>query len=364
MTLSALYIHIPFCSSKCDYCDFASFSGYSVDLHKKYINTVIKELSHRSKLFSSTFIRSIYFGGGTPSIINHQLIGDLINSINMSFNLDSNVEITIEANPKSLSVEKLESYRKYGINRISMGVQSYNNHHLQAIGRESNGKLGMLWPEIVRLFSNISVDLMYGLPSQTIADVQEDIDTIPGEVSHVSFYGLTLEEGTPLHKRTISSEADQDMQAEMMILIKKNLAQRGYAQYEISNYAKTDKRSVHNINYWDGGDYLGIGSSAVSTIDGVRRTNAPAISDYIEGKYEEEHLNSLEKEFEMIMLGFRMLRGLNLREYESKTGYNFVDRHKKGLDEFRSLVSIDGQFAKLTEQGVLLYNEILTGFLI
>ncbi|MBQ8909324.1 MAG: radical SAM family heme chaperone HemW [Clostridia bacterium] len=337
-----VYIHIPFCESKCAYCAFSSFVK-AEDEHKKYIDKVIDEIARYQ---GEKKIDTIYIGGGTPSVLSMELIDKLIGAIKKHFILAENYEFTIEANPNSLTEEKLVCYKNNGVNRISLGVQSLNDVQLAFIGRKHSASQALEAISLAKKhINNISCDLLIGLKDMDVQQFCGQIDMLAGlGVNHISAYMLQIENGTPLEAMTRANPLllpDDDQCVEVYDEMVKVLASLGYERYEVSNFAKYGYESRHNFKYWTGDDYIGFGLSAHSYINGRRFANAANFDDYYAGKLaNEEILTKNQKLEEHIMLGLRCKAGIS-KQFLRIKGYN--------IDENES-------YAEFLQKGILLDN--------
>ncbi len=307
--MRGLYVHIPFCKRKCPYCDFNSYWGI-----EKLIPEYFEGLKRESEKFSGEEICTVYIGGGTPSIADEALISQMLDRFRETFVIDKEAEITIEANPATLSEKKLKTYLASGINRISVGVQSFGDTHLKTLGRLHNAKEAK---EAVLLakksgFDNISCDLMFGLPNQTEKQQLQDIKTaVSLPVTHISCYGLKVEEGTPFYERGITP-ADDELYTQMYEQTADFLKTKGFDRYEISNFAKEGNRSKHNLLYWKCREYIGLGAGAHSYYKGKRYSNPEGIEAYLRGDREEnvELLSDRDKLVEQLIMGMRLSEGV------------------------------------------------------
>ncbi len=374
--MKGIYIHIPFCESKCYYCDFNSYSGKE-SLVEKYINGVKKEISlYGEKLRDSN---TIFLGGGTPSSIDSKYIIEILEEIYKYSDRESYSEITIEANPGSLDEEKLRDYRKAGINRISMGVQSLTDSILKEIGRIHDRATVFNTVDMVKkYFDNISIDMIFGLPNQTVRILESDLwDAVKLGVNHISFYALKIEEGTELYIREEngmlnlpSEDEERDMYHKGIEVFRDN----GLTQYEISNFSKKGFESQHNLIYWNVNPYIGIGLSAASNIDRKRYSNLSDFDSY----FESLKMNKLPIDIEMVeeidideeiseycILRLRLNEGIVKSEFrerynmeiESKYG-NIIDKHVEA-----GLLKADENSIKLTAKGFDLANQVYVDFL-
>jgi oxygen-independent coproporphyrinogen-3 oxidase len=277
----SVYIHIPYCKKKCRYCNFLSTAPEVKDIDT-YIDAMKSELKLYRPFLSNREIKSIFIGGGTPSLLEPEQLKQIIAAISLSLTIKDNIEITIEANPESISAEKLKAMHNLGINRLSIGLQSFDDNVLKSLGRLHNADSSFAAIEKARSagFKNINVDVIYGIPSQDITKELNGIKAIKPE--HVSFYYLTIEQGTPLSLDKIFKPLNDDAFQELYLKIHEEMVNTGYEHYEVSNFAKKGFQSVHNMNYWQRGDYLGIGSGA----HGFFKTGLPWIGMTAQARYE------------------------------------------------------------------------------
>ena len=328
-----IYIHIPFCASKCGYCDFYSLSGCD-KLMPKYHNALVDHIREAGPQLQQFYTDTVYFGGGTPSYYGARRICDLFNELKRAALVYKTAEVTVEVNPDSVRMHDLLLMRGEGINRLSIGAQSANDDILKLIGRRHN------WMQVEQTvknaraagFDNISLDLIYGLPSQTKADWADTVTkAIALKPDHLSCYGLKIEEGTPLASYKDSPFLpDDDEQADMYLYTVETLERYGYRQYEISNFAQPKKESRHNLKYWLLKDYMGFGPGAHSCVNGVRYSYVRDLKAYIEGIQtgdaiidEYEKIELLERAAEYLMLGMRTVRGISEKEYHNLYRSNF-----------------------------------------
>lgn len=374
MNKIALYIHIPFCIKKCLYCDFHSFR-FDISLFTQYKLALLKEIGlYSNRDFT---IETVYIGGGTPSVFPLEYISEIVKAIPSLGKISDNLEFTIEVNPGTIDREKLEVYKSLGINRISIGIQSLIDEELKTLGRIHTKEEALYSIQLAKEvgFNNINVDLIYGIPGQNLESwgytLRKVLDL---DITHVSIYGLMYEPGTPLYKFLIRkriSPMSEDLELEIFNLTQEVLKEYDFSWYEISNYAKKGYECRHNMTYWEGGDYLGLGSSAHSLIEGTRYSNTPNIESYVKllssGKSPRvwiERLPPLERAKELIILGLRMKRGVSLREVYQRTridvSHLFNDNIKKLVDE--GLISFKDERIALTERGRLLGNLVFEEF--
>ncbi len=321
-----VYVHIPFCASKCGYCDFYSLAGCDADMGK-YQEALLHHIEEAESTMSPYYIDTVYFGGGTPSYYGARRLADAFNVLKRSGKVLRTAEVTVECNPDSIRRRDLRILKKEGVNRISLGVQSANDELLKLIGRRHNFAQVKKAVKAIRDegFRNLSVDLIYGLPSQSKDEWAETLARVLElEPEHISCYGLKLEAGTPMHERYQDSPVmpSDDEQADMYLYAVQTLAHYNYTQYEISNFAKRGYESRHNMKYWDLEDYLGFGPGAHSCIGDTRYSFVRSLSEYIDGVTkgdnildEYEKLDELDRASEYIMLGMRRSRGISGEEY-------------------------------------------------
>ena len=358
--VTSAYIHIPFCLSKCRYCSFVSFDT----LAKKtgYLYSLLKEIDY---YYQGETLKTLYFGGGTPSLMTV----DELNKILKKFNYDESTEITIEVNPDSVDKEYLKGLKEIGFNRLSIGSQTFDDKLLTDIGRRHNAQQIFDTIESARQagFENISVDLIYGLPNQTLDMLKNDLEIVKTlDITHVSLYGLKIDEGCYFYNHYPKNVPDDDTQADMYLEIIKTLNE--FQHYEISNFAKQGYESKHNLNYWREGEYYGFGVSAHGFIDGVRYSNYQTLEQYMDNPVSHEFgkfLTEQEKLEESIFLGFRIAEGVDEQEINQKFGINFSEKYKNTLEKYIStghLIKTDKGY-RLSDEGFLISNLILSEFI-
>lgn len=369
-----IYVHIPFCKKKCDYCDFISYCNKD-NLIEKYVEAMKKEIESQN---IKPEITTIYIGGGTPSYIDSKYIIQIINKIKEK-NVSPNAEITIEVNPGTVTMEKLENYRSCGINRISIGLQSTNNTLLKEIGRIHDFKQFLETYKMAKKvgFKNINVDLMLGLPNQRIKDLKESLEQILKlKPKHVSVYSLIVEDGTPIANKIEKGELqlpDEELERNMYWFVKNTLELNGYKHYEISNFAKKGYESKHNLNCWNQKEYIGIGVAAHSYRDITRYSNTENIEEYIKNVNNEEFnknkiIHEVQKEDdakkEFMLLGLRKIDGIKISDFKNKFGdnpiYLYRNELKKLIDE--KLLIIDNNDIRLSNKGIDLANLVWEEF--
>ena len=369
-----IYIHIPFCASKCSYCDFYSLAGHESKMDK-YQSALIKHIEETALQMAPYYIDTIYFGGGTPSYYGAKRICEIFNTLKRTAKVLKSAEVTVEMNPDSVTQESLRMLRAEGVNRISLGVQSANDDILKLIGRRHTFKQAEQAVKMAKAegFDNISIDLIYGLPSQTKNDWADTLSkSIALRPSHFSCYGLKVEDGTPICKyRGSPFLPDDDEQADMYLYMTDILEHYGYPQYEISNFSLPSKESKHNLKYWRLDDYMGFGPGAHSCVDGLRYSYVRDLDKYIDGIFgnsdiidEYEKPDRLDRAAEYIMLGMRTVRGISKDEYNAVYRSGF-DRIEYLLSEYakKGWTNLKGQRWSFTSSGFLLSN-ILIGTLL
>jgi len=370
----SLYIHIPFCKSKCHYCSFVSYLDKN-HYFNDYINTLSIEL--KNKLNLGELLTTIYIGGGTPSLLPIELYELLFITINELAKIDDNAEVTMEVNPGTVNDEYLCSLRKLGINRLSIGVQSFDDKLLMLANRPHNSADAVTIVNSARKagFDNISIDLIYGLPTQDEISWSNTLITAVGlDVEHISTYGLKIESGTFFAGHPSSIFPDEDKCAELYLQTIDFLTKNGYKHYEISNFAKNRPdtlehfESRHNINYWQNNEYIGVGVAAHGYIDEVRYANTTNFGDYLSNpnKQAYEHtVTSKEKIEEAIFLGLRMTVGLNLNEFKNKYDVDIAEKYRSVIDKYTvsGHLEMDSAGLRLTREGILLSNTVLSEFL-
>ena len=365
-----IYVHIPFCKQKCYYCDFVSYANKD-NCIKKYIEAVQSEIKNYK--LKEYIVTTIYIGGGTPSYIKSEYIKKIIETIRSNFEIDKKCEITIEVNPGTVTKQKLQHYKQIGINRLSIGLQTTNNKLLKQIGRIHTYEEFVETYEDAKSvgFNNINVDLIIGIPNQTLEEVKKEMEQILKlNPNHISVYSLIVEEGTPLEKMIQEGKyklPDEELERKMYWYVKKYLEQNGYNHYEISNFAKTGKESKHNQNCWEQKEYIGVGAAAHTYLDNVRYSNIENVEKYISNIKDKKYLinriiqekqNLEEKQKEYMLLGLRKINGVSIKEFKNKFGENPIYIFRKELEKLEKmkLIQIDGDEIKLTNKGIDLAN--------
>ena len=360
-----IYIHIPFCVRKCRYCDFLSGPAGS-DVQKKYVEMLLKEIEEQKELLGESETDTIFFGGGTPSILPGEAILQIMEKLRSVGNILPTAEISIEANPGTVTEEKLLLWKAAGINRISFGLQSSDNEELKRLGRIHTWEAFVENYHLARKcgFENINVDLMSALPGQTVVTWKETMEKVTAlDPEHISAYSLIIEEGTPFyeayadHPELLPTEEDERA---MYYETKTYLASKGYERYEISNYAKKGYPCRHNLSYWERTNYLGLGLGAASLLGNVRKSNQTELLEYLKGNFsgEEEVLSDTHAMEEYFFLGLRKMEGVDVTSYENVYQKVIEKLFKEGL------IEKDDSYIRLTELGIDVSNYVLSEFLI
>lgn len=364
----AIYVHVPFCKRKCAYCDFASYAGCEGQIDS-YFNALGGEIVAWADELRAYQARSIFFGGGTPSLVPAEKIADVLDKLRGCVEFAQDIEITLEANPGTVDMDKLRVYHAAGINRLSFGVQSFDGELLKNLDRihtPDEAKEAVLMARDAG-FENISIDLMYALPGQTMAQWAETLETaVSLPLTHISAYSLIVEEGTRMARwveEGIARIPDDDLVNEMQRMAVMKLARAGFERYEVSNFARPGCESRHNYTYWTGGEYLGLGSAAHSLMNNLRFDNPPELEHYMSG---ERMLNRAERtredrREEMLMLSTRTVRGLDLNEWQHIFGDCFEESKAKEIEKLKNygLIEIEDGFLKLTAVGLELQDSVV-----
>jgi len=371
----SLYIHIPYCDHKCIYCDFYSIINYKNK--PEYLNALKREIKYYAETSEDKFIvETIFFGGGTPSLMEVSYIEEILNSISNSFAVSENVEITLETNPGSVNREKLSMFRQIGINRISIGVQSFDDNDLRFLTRIHTGNEAIKTVNDAENigFRNISIDLIFNLPNQTKEKWRLNLEkavTLP--VQHISAYSLILEKGTILNKMVLDGKieiGDESFDADLYRFTQDFLIGKGFMQYEVSNFALPEFECKHNQQYWNYGDYIGIGTAAHSFVNNKRWWNYKSLTFYLKSVNEKENsiagseiLTKVETLEEFVMLALRG-GGLSIKRLESEFSSEWLKLNNPKIIKFKKLglLEITPKNIKLTKQGYALCDEILTEF--
>lgn len=368
----SIYIHIPFCQKKCIYCNFRSVTDTSIV--DDYIKGLIKEIVLYKDLLNTSIIETIYIGGGTPSFISEKFIAEIVNTIKIYNDLSQLEEFTIEVNPGTVTEDKLNTYKSLGINRLSMGLQSSNNEMLKTIGRIHTFEEAIAAYSLARTvgFENISLDLIFGLPGQSLNDFEASInEVIRLKPEHISAYSLKVEEETPLYelikKKTLTlpkEETDREMYELLINLLEKNQ----YQLYEISNFSKKGYQSKHNMAYWKRQEYFGFGLAAHGYLENKRYGNTEEFDEYFQmlsknnrPMISEVVLNKADALFEEIMLGLRLKKGINIKKLNKNYDIDFLKNKKEAIRFLleEDLIRIENEHLSLTIKGMDLSNQVI-----
>jgi oxygen-independent coproporphyrinogen-3 oxidase len=367
---AGLYIHIPFCLSKCGYCSFYSIK--SVDLIPEYIAALKKEIKYYRNLFSS--FDTIYIGGGTPSILSAVQIDDIISTVNKYFDIDRKAEITMEVNPGDVSLDYFQALRKSGINRLNIGIQSFDDKFLRLLRRRHSSLEAIAAIEAARAagFDNMGIDLIYGIHGQSIKSWINNLQkAVFFKPEHISCYQLSLGDKTPLYKKYDSEGwhlPDEKTELKLFLATAEELENAGYMQYEVSNFARSDKfKSRHNQKYWQQTPYLGLGPAANSFLDNKRWWNKAAVKTYLneiaQDKMpveETETLSSEQMQLEALFLDLRTKEGIDLKRYKTKYGVDLLAEKRKIIDELikNKLVELKKSFLRPTRAGMAIADSL------
>ena len=364
-----LYVHIPFCVKKCNYCDFCSFADIESQKRTRYIERLCEEIASYKGRAEGYYIESIFFGGGTPSLLTSEEFEKITHALKNTFSFCRDIEFTLESNPKTITREKLSHYVSLGVNRLSIGVQSIHEKELHALGRIHTYEDARSSISIAREcgIENINVDLMYAIPEQTRENFIATVDTVTAlPITHISAYSLIVEENTPFGKNRdkliLPSEEDELF---MVDYLHKKLQENGYTHYEISNYARAGKESRHNLLYWKMEEYIGLGLNAHSDFCGVRFSNTQSLDEYLSENYVEYRVSASpdieERAFEYAMLRLRLKDGLSLSEYEKRFGRPFLQNKEEYVKRCikGGYLLLEGDILAFTEEGFYVSNEIL-----
>ncbi len=398
-----LYIHIPFCARKCAYCDFLSFSAPE-RVYRDYMDKLMEEICGQGPNFQEYRVSTIFVGGGTPSILPAELILELFATLSENFDISRDAEITMEANPGTLTAEKLDVYRQSGVNRLSIGLQSADDRELKYLGRIHSYESFLKSYQRARQagFRNINVDLMSALPGQSVQSWKNTLKKVMMlKPEHISAYSLMIEEGTPFYERfgdsncderkqkqpktaaelaaraavmTLPDLPDEDTDREMYHLTKEMMAAHGYERYEISNYAKKGYECRHNIGYWSGVEYLGLGLGASSYTYGYRYHNTEDMQEYLSlNLYEDgaaardiEELSIKDQMEEFMFVGLRMMRGVSGSTFLERFGQNLWNIYGNVIKklEKQGLIKVEMPMIRLTDLGIDVSNAVLAEFLL
>ena len=372
-----IYIHVPFCRSKCQYCDFYSLTTKDDALMDGYLDAICAHIRESGDLAPGYSVDTIYFGGGTPSFFGAEGMAAILSNIRKAFDVRSDAEITFEANPDSVSPRLLRRLRSEGFNRVSLGIQCDDDRILEKLGRPHNYEQAVNAVKQIRRagFKNLSLDLMFGLPAQSREAWEATLTNVLSlKPEHISCYGLKVEENTPLYQcRDLMRLPDDDMQADMYMAAVEILRSKGYRQYEISNFCKRGYESRHNLKYWTGGEYLGFGPDASSDFAGKRFSMVRDLQGYIAGVLEGgpviaeiQEVPPRERAGEYLMMRLRTTYGIQAEEYEKRYLLPFapLDKAMEACRQRGHALKMEGGRWRLTTEGFLLSNSIISDLLV
>ncbi|HGI3430795.1 TPA: radical SAM family heme chaperone HemW [Streptococcus agalactiae] len=370
---TSAYVHIPFCTQICYYCDFSK-----VFIKNQPVDAYLQALIREFRSYDITELRTLYIGGGTPTSISAVQLDYLLTELSRDLNLNTLEEFTIEANPGDLTVDKVEVLQKSAVNRVSLGVQTFNDKHLKRIGRSHNE--AQIYSTIDALktagFQNISIDLIYALPGQTMDDVRSNVaKALSLNIPHLSLYSLILEHHTVFMNKMRRGKLHlptEDLEAEMFEYIISEMERNGFEHYEISNFTKPGFESRHNLMYWDNVEYYGVGAGASGYLDGIRYRNRGPIQHYLKGVSEgnarlsEEVLSKNEMMEEELFLGLRKKEGVSIGKFEQKFGTSFEKRYGQIVQELQSdgLLKENNGFIQMTKKGLFLGDTVAEKFIV
>lgn len=368
-----IYVHVPFCKSRCTYCDFIS-SIDSSENRNKYTQYLQRQTQLSGRRYGGSYVvDTLYFGGGTPTLLDKEQFNGITQKIFSSFKCDIK-EFTVEANPCTVTDEKLAYLKDCGVSRLSLGVQSFDDSLLRMLGRRHSADEAKTAIALAKKYCfDVSADAMIGLPNQKISDIKNFVD-IAGDlgVDHISVYMLSVEDGTVLHRQIREgklAEKTDDEIADFYEYACRRLQESGYERYEISNFCKNGKKSLHNLRYWQCKDYLGLGMGAHSLLDGERWRNAETFEEYYKAvdndsyRIDIQKLSEIDKEREYIMLGFRLSDGISLTQFENFFNCNFLEKYKNALEKNKNYLQINSNSVSIKYEYLQLMNSIIIDFI-
>ena len=368
--MPGIYLHIPFCKQKCRYCDFTSFPN-RLEFAEAYMACLYKEIEMRGKQLEKLTFDTVYFGGGTPSVIDPDYIYGAMKQIVKCFHLSKNPEITIEMNPGTVSEKKIATYKRAGINRFSVGLQTAIDSQLEEVGRIHNVRDYLYCTSLLK-DENFSADVMLGLKGQTKEDVRKTIEVVAGSgAKHVSMYALTPEDGTPIYSDYLNGELpDGDEVRALYDYGYALLKEKCYERYEVSNFAQKGYESKHNLNYWKRGEYIGLGVSASSFMCGKRFTNTFDLDEYIKcilsgflPVIESEDVKGDDAKFEFVMLALRTARGISAQEYRKAFSSDWKEDFKAAYEKTKEYLLEEGDVTRIKDDYLYVQNMILTEYM-
>ena len=368
--MSGIYVHIPFCRHKCTYCDFTSFPN-RLNFAEAYMACLYKEVEMRGKELDKITFDTVYIGGGTPSVIDPAYIYGRMKQIKKCFHLSKNPEVTIEMNPGTVSENKITTYKRAGVNRFSVGLQTAIDEQLEEIGRIHNVRDYLYCTSLLK-GENFSADVMLGLKGQTKEDLRKTIEIAAGSgAKHISMYALTPEDGTPIYTDYLNGELpDADEVRELYDYGYALLKEKGFERYEVSNFAKKGYESRHNLNYWRRGEYIGLGVSASSFFFGKRFTNTFDLDEYMKcvlsgfpPVIESENVTKEDAKFEFVMLSLRTSRGISAKEYQAAFSSDWREDFKEAYERTREYFDETDDFTRIKNEYLYVQNTILINFI-
>ncbi|MCM1438233.1 MAG: radical SAM family heme chaperone HemW [Roseburia sp.] len=368
--MAGIYVHIPFCIQKCRYCDFASFPD-KIGFAESYMACVYREAAMRSNQLKNYTFDTLYIGGGTPSVIDESYIAMLVTAVKKYYNLAKNAEITIEMNPGTVNADKISLYKKCGINRFSVGLQTAVDEQLEELGRCHNLKQFLNCAKLLK-GENFSVDIMLGLKGQTLADIEKSVNVAAeAGASHISMYALTPEDGTPVYTDYLNGELpDGDEVAAMYAFGVDKLRGLGFERYEVSNFCKDGRVSRHNLNYWRRGEYIGFGVSASSHIDNVRFTNTFNLDEYFKcimsnafPVVDEQKIDAVGQKDETVMLALRTEKGMSIADFDKTFAACFLKEYSRPIAKNRRYLDITHSRIRIKPEYLYVQNSIICDFL-
>ncbi len=370
--MAGLYVHVPFCKQKCSYCDFVSYPD-KIQLAEAYMACLYKEMEMRgNELKGKDYVfDTVYFGGGTPSVIDAKYIYGAMKQIVKCFKLSKDPEITIELNPGTVSEKKIQTYKKAGINRFSIGLQTAIDSQLEDVCRIHKAHDYVYCTTLLK-GENFSTDVMIGLKNQSAEDIKKTVELADKcGSSHISMYALTVEDGTPIYTDYLNGELpDSDEVSSMYEEGVKYLKELGYDRYEISNFSKKGRESRHNLNYWKRGEYLGFGVAASSFMNGRRFTNTLDLDEYIKcvlsgylPVVDSEEISLKDARFEYVMLALRTKYGVSLKDFKEKFNLDFLTVYEKALKKNYDALQVDANTVKIKDEYLYVQNTVLMDFM-
>lgn len=378
--LRSLYLHIPFCVRKCSYCDFYSISSAKAEIMEQYAARLCEVIRQWGTELGHISLETVYIGGGTPSLLSEQSMDAILTATGEAFSLDAQTEISMEANPATMSLEKARAFRASGIGRISLGVQSFQPEELQTMGRLHGVREVLETVDCIRQagFTNYNLDLIYGVPGQTLISWEQSLhQALELSPTHLSLYLLQMDERVPLARRIERgelSEPEEDSVVEMFYRSDELLREKGYTHYEISNFARAGYECRHNLEYWKSHPYLGLGAGAVSYLEGCRFKLSPDVRHFLakdsepalgRGEILEEMTTPQERLADALVMGLRCMRGVDTEELTERFGIDPMKHYEREIAECTEagLLTAAGNFLRLTRKGWFLSNQVFWRFL-